>query len=199
MNLRGFNIRIRPWLAMIAAYFNNAAPSAANLFAICLLATSLSATSPAAAQAVRPEEGKPVKAGSLTVEAAWSRATPGGAKVAGGYLKITNHGKEADRLVGGTFARAGRFEIHEMAMTDGIMRMRHLPDGLEIKPGETVEFKPGGYHIMFMDLREGLKQGQTVKGTLRFEKAGSVEVEYRVGPVGGGGPPAAGGNSHSHR
>ena len=72
------------------------------------------------------------------------------------------------------------------------MRMRPVTQGLEIKPGETVELKPGGHHVMFMDLREGLKQGQNVKGILQFEKAGSVEVEYRVGPVGGG----AGGHSH---
>ena len=86
-----------------------------------------------------------------------------------------------------------------MAMSDGVMKMRHLPKGLEIKPGETVELKPGGYHIMFMDLREGLKQGQTVKGTLQFEKAGAVAVEYRVAPIGAsapGGAPAGGGHSH---
>jgi periplasmic copper chaperone A len=149
------------------------------------------------AQAARPEDTKPVKAGSLTIEGAWSRATPGGAKVGGGFMKITNHGKEADRLIGGSVPQAGRFEIHEMAIADGVMRMRPLPKGLEIKPGETVELKPGGYHLMFMDLREGLKQGQTIKGTLRFEKAGSVDVEYRVGPLGGGGSaPAAGGHSH---
>ena len=133
-----------------------------------------------------------IKAGSLTIEAPWSRATPGGAKVAGGFMKITNHGKEPDRLIGGSLPNAGRFEIHESTEVGGVMRMRPVTQGLEIKPGETVELKPGGHHVMFMDLREGLKQGQNVKGILQFEKAGSVEVEYRVGPVGGG----AGGHSH---
>ena len=71
-----------------------------------------------------------------------------------------------------------------MSMTDGVMRMRKLEKGLEIKPGQTVELKPGGYHIMFMGLREGLKQGQPIKGTLVFEKAGTVEVEYLVAPIG---------------
>jgi uncharacterized protein YcnI/copper(I)-binding protein len=136
------------------------------------------------------------KAGALTIEAPWARATPGGAQVAGAFMKITNNGAEPDRLVGGTVPFAGRFEVHEMAMDGGVMKMRELSKGLEIKPGETVELKPGGYHVMFMGLKSGLKEGQTVKGTLVFEKAGKVEVEYRVGPVGGGAP--AGGGGHKH-
>lgn len=133
------------------------------------------------------------KAGSLTIEAPWSRATPGGAKVAGGFMKITNHGTQADRLIGGTVPFAGRVEVHEMAMEGGVMRMRGLAKGLEIKPGATVELKPGGYHVMFMDLKQGLKEGESFKGTLVFERAGKVEVEFRVGPVGGGAP--SGGHS----
>ena len=118
------------------------------------------------------------------IEAPWARVTPGGAKVGGAYLKITNTGTEADRLVGGTLPVAAAVEVHEMSMTDGVMKMRKLDKGLEIKPGQTVELKPGGYHIMFTGLSEGLKQGQPVKGTLQFEKAGSVEIEYRVAPIG---------------
>lgn len=140
---------------------------------------------------------KVYKAGSLTIEAPWARATPGGAKVAGGFMKITNTGKEPDRLIGGTVPFAGRFEVHEMAVEGGIMRMRELAKGLEIKPGQTVELKPGGYHVMFMDLKSGLKEGEIVKGTLVFEKAGAVDVEYKVGPIGGGGP-MGGSGGHSH-
>lgn len=136
------------------------------------------------------------KAGSLTIDGPWTRATPGGAKVAGGFLKITNTGTAPDRLVGGSVPFAGRFEVHEMAMEGGIMKMRELKSGLEIKPGETIELKPGGYHLMFMDLKSGLKDGQTVKGTLVFEKAGKVEIEYKVGPIGGGAPKGGGGHSH---
>jgi copper(I)-binding protein len=148
-------------------------------------------------------EANVYKAGALTIEAPWARATPGGAKVAGGFMRVTNSGKEPDRLVGGTVPFAGRFEIHEMAMEGGIMKMRHLAKGLEIKPGETVELKPGGLHVMFMDLKHGLKDGQTVKGTLVFEKAGKVDVEYKVGPIGGGAPKVgskggSGGGGHSH-
>jgi periplasmic copper chaperone A len=124
------------------------------------------------------------KIGQLVIEAPWTRATPGGAKVGGAYLKITNTGAEADRLIGGSLPTATSVEVHEMSMTDGVMKMRKLDKGLEIKPGQAVELKPGGYHIMFMGLREGLKQGQPVTGTLVFEKAGTVEVEYRVAPIG---------------
>jgi uncharacterized protein YcnI len=137
------------------------------------------------------------KIGSLVIEAPWARATPGGAQVGGGYMKITNTGKEADRLVGGSLPIAGEVEVHEMTMAGDVMKMRRLPDGLEIKPGATVELKPGGNHLMFTGLRGGLKAGQAIKGTLVFKKAGTVEVEYRVAPIGaqsGGG----GGGGHSH-
>jgi len=141
-------------------------------------------------------ETKIYKAGSLSIEAPWTRATPGGAQVAGGYMKITNAGKETDRLVNGVFPHAARFEVHEMAVEGGVMKMRPLTKGLEIAPGQTVELKPGGYHVMFMGLKQGLKEGQSVKGTLMFEKAGTVEVEYRVGPIGGGAPAAGGHSAH---
>ncbi len=134
------------------------------------------------------------KAGSLHIVHPWARATPKGAQVAGGYLKITNNGATPDRLVGGSSPAAGRFEIHEMATVDGVMRMRPLPRGLEIKPGETVELKPGSFHIMFMQLRQPFKEGERVKGTLRFEKAGLVEVEYAVEKMGAA--PAHGGHKH---
>src|SRR5262245_28121050 len=110
--------------------------------------------------------------GSLNIGHPWARATPKGAAVAGGYLKITNKGKEADRLIGGSAEFAGRFEIHEMSDEGGVMKMRHLPKGIEIKPGETVELKPGSIHVMFMDLKTPLVKDQKPrpKGTLVFEK-----------------------------
>ncbi|MGL5165261.1 MAG: DUF1775 domain-containing protein [Afipia sp.] len=130
------------------------------------------------------------KVGDLAVASPWTRATPGGAKIAGGYLKITNNGKSADRLVGATSAGADRVEIHEMSMTDGVMKMRPLPDGLTIKPGETVELKPGGFHMMFMDIKQPLKQGDTLKATLKFEKAGTLDVSFNVNALGATGEPA---------
>jgi len=136
------------------------------------------------------------KAGSIEIGHPWARATPRGATVAAGYLKLTNTGSTPDRLVGGSSAASKEVEIHEMSMTDGVMRMRPVKGGLEIKPGQTVELKPGGSHLMMVDLKQQLQQGQRVKGTLVFEKAGSVEVEYAVEGIGGA--PAAGGTHVQH-
>lgn len=142
-----------------------------------------------------PTAAKPVKLGDLTIETPWTRATAPGAKVAGGYLRITNAGKTPDRLIGGTFPLAGIVEVHEMALDAGVMKMRALERGLEIAPGATVELKPGGYHMMFIELKDGIRQGGTVSGTLRFEKAGEVMVEYRVESIGARGPSGA---DHGH-
>ncbi len=125
------------------------------------------------------------KIGSLEIKHPWSQATPKGAKVAAGFLQIINTGTTADRLIGGSIAAAGKFEVHEIKMNNGVMQMRPLSDGLEIKPGETVELKPGSYHLMFMDLKAPFEQGKRIKGTLTFEKAGKVEVEYAVEAIGG--------------
>jgi copper(I)-binding protein len=135
------------------------------------------------------------KAGSLEIQHPWSRATPKGATVAGGYMKITNTGKTPDRLIGGSTAAAPKFEIHEMSMDGGVMKMRMLPKGIEIKPGQTVELKPGGYHLMFVGITAPLEQGKRVKGTLEFEKAGKIEVEYAVEAIGAT-PKGGGGHSH---
>ena len=135
--------------------------------------------------------------GPIKIEQPWSRATPKGATIAAGYMKITNTGTTPDRLVGGS-APFGKFEIHEMAMDGKVMKMRELRDGIEIKPGATVEFKPGSYHLMFTGLARPLTAGQRLKGTLTFEKAGTVEVEYLVqaagapAPQGGTGMPMPG-------
>jgi periplasmic copper chaperone A len=131
--------------------------------------------------------------GPLLVEAPWARATPGGAPVAAGYLRITNTGASPDRLIGGSLPIAGAVEVHDVAMVDGVMKMRRLESGLEIRPGQTVELKPGGFHLMFTGLRGGLKEGEQVGGTLIFEKGGTLAIEYRVAPIG-----AQSGSAHSH-
>jgi copper(I)-binding protein len=138
------------------------------------------------------------KAGPIGIEQPWLRATPAGADVAGGYMTLRNTGKEADRLVGGSAsAVAGTFEVHEMKMDGSVMKMRELPNGLEIGPGESVELKPGSYHIMLMGLKRQLKEGERVKGSLTFKKAGTVEVEFTVRGMGSrGGSPAHGGAAH---
>ncbi len=121
---------------------------------------------------------------TLTIAKPWTRATPANAPVAGGYMTITNTGGEPERLTGGDFGIAGKIEVHEMAMNNGIMTMRPLQNGLEIKPGASIELKPGSYHLMLMGLKGQLKQGETLKGTLTFEKAGKVPVELSVESMG---------------
>ncbi len=148
--------------------------------------------------AASSEGADTVKVGDLTVALPWTRATPSGAKVAGGYLAVTNNGKASDTFVGGSSDIAGRVEIHEMAMEGGVMKMRPLNAGIEIKPGQTVELKPGGLHMMFLDLKRQLKQGETVKASLKFEKAGSVDVTFKVGAVGGSSSPSGASSSSSH-
>jgi periplasmic copper chaperone A len=124
------------------------------------------------------------KAGSLEIKHPWARATPKGATVAGGYMTIINTGTAPDRLVRFSSPAAGKFEIHEMKMENGIMKMRPLPNGIEIKPGQTVELKPGSYHLMFVDLKQPFQKGERVKGAIEFEKAGKMEVEYAVEAAG---------------
>lgn len=124
------------------------------------------------------------KQGDLVISHPWTRATPGGATVGAGYVAITNTGKAPDTLTGGTFENAERVEIHEMKMDGDTMRMRHLEQGLEIKPGETVKFTPGSYHLMFVGLKAPITQGHDVKGSLTFAKAGSVAVDYKVEAIG---------------
>ena len=130
------------------------------------------------------------KVGALVIDHPWSRATPKGATVAGGYMKITNTGTTPDRLTGGTTDAARKFEIHEMKMEGSVMKMRELSDGVVIPPGATVEFKPGSYHIMMTTLARPFAQGDRVKASLTFEKAGKVDIEFAVDAAGGGGAKA---------
>jgi periplasmic copper chaperone A len=119
------------------------------------------------------------KAGSLDISDPWSRATPKGSSVAAGYMKITNNGSTPDRLTSGSSDVASKFEVHEMKMESGVA-MRPVKGGLEIKPGETVELKPGSFHVMFGGLKKPLSAGDHFKATLVFEKAGTVNVDYDV-------------------
>ena len=136
--------------------------------------------------------GEDVKAGDLSITQAWTRATPGGAKIAGGYLTIENKGTAPDRLISGSGDVAGKVEIHEMAMNNGVMTMRPLDKGLMIEPGKTVKLAPGGYHLMLMDLKQPFKQGEKVPVTLEFEKAGKVALSLDVQGVGAQAPAGAG-------
>jgi copper(I)-binding protein len=126
--------------------------------------------------------------GSLHIEHPWSRATPKGASVGAGYLVIENRGSTADRFVSVSVSTeiAGRTEFHEMTVVDGVMRMRPLAKGIELAPGMTAKFEPGGLHLMFVDLKRPLEKGERFKASLVFEKAGAIEVEFVVEAMGAG-------------
>jgi len=119
----------------------------------------------------------------LRVSNPFTRATPPGAKVAGAFMWIENQGKEADRLVSASSPVAAVVAIHEMTMDGGLMKMRAVK-GIDLKPGATVELRPGGYHVMLEDLKRPLKDGEQIPLVLTFEKAGALEVKLNVGAMG---------------
>ena len=160
-----------------------------------ILAAVLAAT--VAIGATPPAQAEDVTVGTLKISAPWARATPKGASVGGGYMTITNTGTVPDRLIGGTTDIAKGFEVHEMKMEGGVMKMRPVAGGLEIKPGQTVTLDPSGYHVMLMGLKKQLMQGEHFKATLQFAKAGKVDVDFVVEGIGaktgGGAMPSMGG------
>lgn len=120
-------------------------------------------------------------ADSLSFSHAWVRATPPNAKVAGGFVDIRNAGKSVDRLVSASSDAAERVEIHEMKMAGDVMQMRHLTEGLVISAGQSVQLKPGSYHLMLMAPKKPIAEGQKVTITLVFEKAGKRSLEFMAG------------------
>jgi copper(I)-binding protein len=123
------------------------------------------------------------KAGSLAISGPWSRATPKGAQTGVGYMTIKNSGTTSDRLIGGSVDVADDFELHVTTIENGIARMRELSE-IEIKPGQAIEFKPGGSHVMFVNLKNPLSKGEHINGTLVFERVGKVQIEYSVEGIG---------------
>ncbi len=122
----------------------------------------------------------PALAGDIEVSHPWLRATPHGAPVAGGYATIVNHGRTPDHLIGASLPMAPQGEVHSMSMTNGIMHMARLAEGLVIAPGATVTLTPGGYHLMFPKPTAQLKEGEQVGGSLTFAKAGTIAVTFPV-------------------
>jgi periplasmic copper chaperone A len=137
-----------------------------------------------AALAVLPAQAADFTAGNLKISSPWARATPKGASVGGGYMTITNTGTTADHLVGGSTDIARGFEVHEMKMEGGVMKMRPVAGGIEIKPEQTITLDPSGYHVMFVGLKDQLKQGDHFKATLQFDKAGKVDVDFAIEGIG---------------
>ncbi|MCX5579565.1 copper chaperone PCu(A)C [Kaistia terrae] len=131
-----------------------------------------------------------VTAGPLVISEAWARATPPGARVGGGYLAVKNTGAEPDTLVSVASPVSEKTELHLMKTKDGVMTMRPATDGVEIPAGATLTLEPGGYHVMFIRPKAPFVQGETVPLTLTFAKAGAVEVELSIAPMGAPGPTA---------
>ena len=123
----------------------------------------------------------------VTVAHPWARATPGGAKVGGAYLEIKAEAGRGDRLIAVKSAVAGAVELHNHIMENGVARMRRV-DAIAVPAGASVVLKPGGHHLMLTDLKSPLKEGDLLKMTLVFEKAGEIDVEATVEPIGAMGP-----------
>ena len=128
----------------------------------------------------------------IEIHQPWSRATAPGAKVAAGYMHIRNNAGAADRLVGASSPAAGRIETHVTVKDGEVLRMRELK-GYEIPAKGGYELKPGGAHLMLMELKQPFKDGEKIPVTLRFEKAGEIKTELSVQRA----APAASGH-HKH-
>ena len=133
--------------------------------------------------------------GAINISLPFTRATLPNAPVGGGFLTIENEGPEADRLISASSPAADVVQIHEMAMEGDVMKMRQLADGLELPAGQTVVLSPGGFHLMFMGLKQAFVEGETVPVTLVFEKAGTVELAL---PVLGAAADEAPAGEHAH-
>ena len=156
--------------------------------ALALTAASFITANSHAEDAAPQAMAQTVEIGALKISGAWTKAMLPGQPVGGGYLMVENTGAEPDKLVSVSSSVSPDVQIHEMKMEGDVMKMRRLAEGLEIPAGGKVELKPGGFHLMFMTVPEPFKEGGTVKVTLRFEKAGEVEVSLPVAAADAKGP-----------
>jgi hypothetical protein len=123
----------------------------------------------------------------VTVTHPWARATPGGATIGSAYLEVKAERGKGDRLIGARSPAAGNVELHNHVMEGGIARMRRV-DAIAVPGGTSVVLRPSGYHLMLTNLKAPLKEGDLVKITLVFEKAGAIDLEATVEPIGATGP-----------
>ena len=123
----------------------------------------------------------------IQIEKSWTRATAPGASVAGGYMLIRNQGAAGDRLVGASSPASAKIELHVHINDNGVMKMREVP-GYDVPGKGSFELKPGGAHLMFMNIKRPFKEGEKLPVKLKFEKAGEVNAEFQVGGMGGGAP-----------
>lgn len=147
-----------------------------NIVALTIVATTLGL-----GFSVHAQEAK---VGSIRIENAYTRSTVPGQQVAGGFMKIENKGG-VDQLISASSPVAGEVQLHEMAMEGNVMKMRQVKD-IAVPAGGVVELKPGGLHLMFMNIKAPLAAGETVPVKLKFTKAGEVEVKMPVNAMGAG-------------
>lgn len=160
-----------------------------TLFKTLFIVAGISMTGAVLAQGV----SKTVTTNAIKIEGAYTRATVPGQQVAGGFMKIENKGV-ADQLISASSPVAGEVQLHEMAMDGNVMKMRQVKD-IPLPAGGAVELKPGGLHLMLMNIKAPLTAGETVPVKLKFAKAGEVEVKM---PVNAMGNPAAGHGAMKH-
>lgn len=141
-----------------------------SVIAACIVAGML-ANSPAVAH----RYGK----GDLHVRHPWTRATSPGTKIAAGYLEIRNSGKEPDRLVGASTTHAERVDLHVMLREGDVMKMREVKS-FEVPARQRLTLRPGGPHLMIVGLKRPLAKGEHIPFTLHFERAGQLQVEFKV-------------------
>ncbi len=127
----------------------------------------------------------------VEIEKPWARATAPGAAVAGGYMTIRNKGSAPDRLVGASSPAAARVELHVHIKEGEVVRMREVA-GFDVPAGGAFELKPGGAHLMFMQIKRPFKEGEKVRVKLKFERAGEIGAEFHVGRLSESAP------SHKH-
>ena len=124
----------------------------------------------------------------VTIEKPWVRATAPGARVGGGYVTLRNAGAAADRLVGASSPAAGHVELHVHIKEGEVIKMREVRS-FDVPAKGSFELKPGGAHLMFVEIKRPFREGEKVAVTLRFEKAGEVSAEFHVGRLGDSAPP----------
>ena len=127
---------------------------------------------------------KTVTTNTIKIEDAYTRATAPGQQVAGGFMKIENKASAPDQLVSASSPAAGEVQLHEMSMEGNVMKMRQIKD-IDVPAGGVVELKPGGLHLMLMNIKAPLNAGETIPVKLKFAKAGEVEVKMPVNAMGG--------------
>lgn len=135
----------------------------------------------------------------VTVKDAWIRATVPQQQATGAFMQLS--AAKDTKLVAASSPLTPVVEVHEMAMKDNVMTMRQIP-GVDLPAGKTVELKPGGYHVMLMNLKQQVKEGDTVPLTLTFEskdgKRDTMDVKVPVRALNTAAKPAAGHGEHKH-